>query len=127
MSKTYIDVPVIGHKTWLIVTGYKDSEGNFIEDENNSLIRELKRQYPYSEENDHVMQEEMKMSKVEVTMEKTMRVAMEFDATEEQIEMLENGENPFEDIMEKELKYGDIDYDFAAVNQETGLDIKTWD
>ena len=67
------------------------------------------------------------MSKVEVTMEKTMRVAMEFDATEEQIEMLENGENPFEDIMEKELKYGDIDYDFAAVNQETGLDIKTWD
>ena len=28
------------------------------------------------------------MRKIEITMEKTMRVAMEFDATEEQIEML---------------------------------------
>ena len=67
------------------------------------------------------------MAKVEVTMEKTMRVAMEFDATEEDIEMLENGENPFEYIMERELRFGDVEYDFAAVNQETGLDIKTWD
>lgn len=67
------------------------------------------------------------MTKVEVTMEKTMRVAMEFDATDEQIEMLERGENPFVDEMEKELENGDIEYDYAAVNQETGLDIKTWD
>lgn len=67
------------------------------------------------------------MAKVEITMEKTMRVAMEFDATEEQIEMLERGENPFAEEMEKELKNGDIEYDYAAVNQETGLDIKTWD
>lgn len=67
------------------------------------------------------------MVKVEITMEKTMRVAMEFDATEEQIEMLERGENPFAEEMEKELKNGDIEYDYAAVNQETGLDIKTWD
>ena len=67
------------------------------------------------------------MAKVEITMEKTMRVAMEFDATEEQIEMLERGKNPFEEEMEKELKNGDIEYDYAAVNQETGLDIKTWD
>ena len=67
------------------------------------------------------------MAKVEITMEKTMRVAMEFDATEEQIEMLERGENPFAEEMEKELKNGDIEYDYATVNQETGLDIKTWD
>lgn len=67
------------------------------------------------------------MTKVEVTMEKTMRVAMEFDATDEQVEMLERGENPFIDEMEKELENGDIEYDYAAVNQETGLDIKTWD
>lgn len=67
------------------------------------------------------------MAKVEITMEKTMRVAMEFDATEEQIEMLERGENPFAEEMEKELKNGDIEYDYAVVNQETGLDIKTWD
>ena len=67
------------------------------------------------------------MTKVEVTMEKTMRVAMEFDATDEQVEMLERGENSFIDEMEKELENGDIEYDYAAVNQETGLDIKTWD
>ena len=67
------------------------------------------------------------MAKVEITMEKTMRVAMEFDATEEQIEMLERGENPFAEEMEKELEHGDIEYDYAAVDQETGLDIKTWD
>ena len=35
------------------------------------------------------------MTRVEITMEKILRVAMEFDATEEQIEMLECGENPF--------------------------------
>ena len=67
------------------------------------------------------------MRKIEITMEKTMRVAMEFDATEEQIEILERGENPFKDEMEKELEHGDIEYDYAAVDQETGLDIKTWD
>ena len=67
------------------------------------------------------------MAKVEITMEKRCRVAMEFDATEEQIKMLERGENPFAEEMEKELKNGDIEYDYAAVNQGTGLDIKTWD
>lgn len=67
------------------------------------------------------------MARVEVTMEKTYRVAMEFDATEEQIKMLESGENPFAEEMEKELQNGDIEYDYAAVDQETGLDIKTWD
>lgn len=55
MAKTYIDVPVLGHKTWLIVTGYKDKDGNFIEDEENDLIRKLQKQYPYNEKNAHVM------------------------------------------------------------------------
>lgn len=64
--------------------------------------------------------------RIEVIMEKTMRVAMEFDASEEQVRMLECGENPFEAEMEKELESGDVEYDYAAVNLETGLDIKTW-
>ena len=68
----------------------------------------------------------MIMARIEVTMEKTMRVAMEFEATEKQIEMLACGENPFEEELEKELENGDIEYDYAAVNQETGLDIKPW-
>ena len=66
------------------------------------------------------------MAKIEITMEKIMRVAMEFDATDEQIEMLECGENPFEDEMEKRLEHGDIEYDYAVVDQETGLDIVPW-
>ena len=66
------------------------------------------------------------MRKIEITMEKTMRVAMEFDATEEQIEMLERGENPFYDIMERRLDHGDVEYDYAAVDINTGLDIATW-
>lgn len=35
-------------------------------------------------------------------MEKTCRVAMEFDATEEQVKMLAHGKNPFTEEMEKE-------------------------
>ena len=66
------------------------------------------------------------MRKIEITMEKTMRVAMEFDATEEQIEMLERGENPFWDGMEKELEHGNVEYDYAVVDINTGLDIVTW-
>ena len=67
------------------------------------------------------------MARVEVTMERTLRVAMEFEATEEDIEMLEMGINPFQDEMEEELKNGDVEYDFAAVNQDTGITIKEWD
>lgn len=55
MAKTYIDVPVIGHKTWLIITGYKDQNGNFIEDEESDLVQKLHKQYPYSEKNEHVI------------------------------------------------------------------------
>ena len=67
------------------------------------------------------------MVKVEITMEKTIRVAMEFEATEEQIERLTRGENPFAEEMEKELKNGAIEYDYAAVNLDTNEDIMTWD
>lgn len=55
MSKTYIDVPEVGYRTWLIVTGYKDKDGNFIEDERSDLIRQLRKEYPYSEENAHIV------------------------------------------------------------------------
>lgn len=55
MSKTYLDVPVIAYQTWLIVTGYKTKDGNFIEDEENNMVKELKKQYPYNRENKHVL------------------------------------------------------------------------
>lgn len=66
------------------------------------------------------------MTRIEITMEKIMRVAMEFDATEEQIEMLKCGDNPFADEMEKELRNGDTEYDYAAVDLDTGRDIVAW-
>ena len=69
------------------------------------------------------------MAKIEITMEKTMRVAMEFDATEEQIEMLECGENPFLDEMEKELEqeHGYVEYDYAVVDVDTDEEMVSWD
>ena len=67
------------------------------------------------------------MRKIEITMEKTMRVAMEFDATEEQVEMLERGENPFWDEMEKELEHGNVEYDYAVVDVDTDEEMVSWD
>ena len=66
------------------------------------------------------------MRKIEITMEKTMRVAMEFDATEEQLEMLERGENPFCNEMEKELGHGNVEYDYAVVDVDTDEEIVPW-
>lgn len=55
MAKTYIDIPVIAHRTWLVQTGYIDKDGNFAEDEeDSSLVNDLKKVYPYSIENNHV-------------------------------------------------------------------------
>lgn len=63
--------------------------------------------------------------KVEITMEKTMRIAMEFDATEEQIEDLKRGENPFYEQMEKEVENGEVEYDYAVTDLE-GNEIIPW-
>ena len=63
--------------------------------------------------------------KIEITMEKIMRIAMEFDATEEQIEDLKRGENPFYEQMEKEVENGEVEYDYA-VNDLEGNEIVPW-
>lgn len=63
--------------------------------------------------------------KIEITMEKTMRIAMEFDATEEQIEDLKRGENPFYEQMEREVENGEVEYDYA-VNDLEGNEIVPW-
>lgn len=64
--------------------------------------------------------------KIEITMEKTMRIAMEFEVTEEQIEALKCGENPFYEQMEKEIENGDVEYDYA-VNDIHGNEIVPFD
>lgn len=65
--------------------------------------------------------------KVEITVEKTQRVAMEVEVTEEQLEQLKLGENPFYEDFEKELsnETGDIKYDYS-VNDLDGNEIVSW-
>lgn len=65
--------------------------------------------------------------KIKITMEKTIRVAMEFEATKKQIKNLKCGENPFCEQMEKEMEYGaeSIEYDYA-VNDLDGNEIVPW-
>lgn len=64
---------------------------------------------------------------IEITMEKTQRVAMTFDATEEQLELLKTGENPFWDVMKKEIDAGagDTEYDYAVCD-ECGKMLLDW-
>lgn len=63
--------------------------------------------------------------KIEITMEKAMRIAMEFEASKEQIEDLKRGENPFYEQMEKEVENGEVEYDYA-VNDLAGNEIVPW-
>ncbi|MCM1333423.1 MAG: hypothetical protein NC084_06400 [Bacteroides sp.] len=65
--------------------------------------------------------------KIEVTMEKVSRIAMGFDATPEQIAMLDRGENPFLDEMEKAIDNGEgvAEYDYAVCD-EHGNTIIDW-
>lgn len=64
--------------------------------------------------------------KVEITMEKVMRVSMEFDVTDEQLEALENGDNPFYEQMEVEIDNGEVEYNYA-VDDLDGNEIVPWD
>lgn len=52
--------------------------------------------------------------KVEITMEKVLRVSKEVEVTEGQLEKLKNGENPFKEEMDKEILDGYFDEDFAV-------------
>ena len=63
--------------------------------------------------------------KVEITMEKIMRVSMEFDVTDEQLKQLKDGENPFWDDLEKEIEHGNTEYDYA-VDDLSGREIVGW-
>lgn len=63
--------------------------------------------------------------KIEITMERTMRIAMQFEVTKEQIEDLKRGENPFYELMKKEIENGEVEYDYA-VNDLEGNEIVPW-
>jgi hypothetical protein len=67
--------------------------------------------------------------KIEITMERTIRIARTFDATEEQIKGLRYGDNPFsaafEEDFETEWKNKEF-WDDYAVNDEDGNTIVDW-
>ena len=63
--------------------------------------------------------------KVEITMEKIQRVSMEFEITENQLEQLRYGENPFYEQMEKEIESGFVEYDYAVCDDD-GNEIVPW-
>lgn len=65
------------------------------------------------------------MQKVEITMERSVRICKEFVVTNEQLEDLKAGINPFHGEFESDLLTGDGDYDFAVCD-EKGMTIVDW-
>lgn len=62
-----------------------------------------------------------------ITVEKTLRVYKELEATDEEIEQLEGGINPFEkEFSDEEMENGDIEWDYAVVDED-GRTIVDWD
>lgn len=51
---------------------------------------------------------------VEITVEKVLRASKEIEVTEDQLEKLKNGDNPFKEEMEKEILNGCFDEDFTV-------------
>lgn len=81
----------------------------------------------YNREMNGSLSSNQKKRKVEITFEKTFRISLDVEATEEQIEMLERGENPFWDLAESKIEAeGEIEYDYAAYDLEEGIEIKSW-
>ena len=69
---------------------------------------------------------------IEITVEKRLRVCKEIEATEEEIELLRRGENPFEnEFSDEEMEHGNIEWDFAATDEsatdESDRIIIDWD
>ena len=64
---------------------------------------------------------------IEVTVEKRLRVCKEIKATEEEIESLRRGENPFEsEFSDEEMEHGNIEWDYAVIDED-GRIIVDWD
>lgn len=63
--------------------------------------------------------------RVEITLEQTRRVSMEFVVTKEELKMLQNGENPFEDELMMDIDSAFVEYDYA-VNDMEGRTLVDW-
>lgn len=65
------------------------------------------------------------MVKIEVTLEKSMRVCQEFEATEKQLYQLIRGTNPFQEELESMLESGYVEYNYSVYG-ENGVIIVNW-
>lgn len=65
------------------------------------------------------------MAIVEITMEKRVRVCKEFEVTEEQLESLKLGENPFYEDMEADIENGYEEWDYSVCDED-GNTIVDW-
>ncbi len=65
------------------------------------------------------------MCKVEITVEKTVRLCKEFEVTEDQLEELRTGINPFFGVFENDLYREDAEYDYAVCDED-GNTIVDW-
>lgn len=67
-------------------------------------------------------------TRVQVTLRKTIEVTEYFDATQEDLEMIRRGKNPFfnkmEDIYNEEC--GETEYDYQIVDEDTGKTLADW-
>lgn len=55
MSKIYIDLPVVGYKTWLISSYIIDKNEKWQHNDDDNLLRNLENSYPYNERNGHII------------------------------------------------------------------------
>lgn len=63
--------------------------------------------------------------KVEITVEQTRRTSKVVEVTEDQLQELKGGINPFYMDMEKEIDNGNVEWDYT-VNDLDGKEIVPW-
>lgn len=109
-------------QNWLV-----DENGNFVKDKGmNIVVEEPDDENTWTCVNcgrEGIVEDTFE--RVEITIEKTQRIAKEFDVTQKQLEDLKAGINLFQEELEEELECGDCEYDYA-VNDADGRTIVNW-
>ena len=64
--------------------------------------------------------------KVNITLEKTIRISQDFEIAGEQLELLKEGINPFQKELESKTESGYVEYDYAVCDDD-GNTIIDWE
>lgn len=65
-----------------------------------------------------ILKQDTDKMEIEITLERTQRISNQVEVTKEQLQMLESGENPFQEEMEEHLDDGIFEYDYAVCDLE---------